>query len=247
MEKPWNLTPKEWSSVLQTEDDPERTAKNIKTEKLLPWVKNLIDLTAGYKTVLDLGSGAGQNSAALALRGKKVSLLDWSKENIDFSRKLFSSLNLPANFFQLDLTKALPFSDKSYDCIFSCGVFEYFEDKQIKDILKEALRVARKRVIIMVPNAYSLPYRFGMWYMRLKGRWLWGGERPFYSFKKYFKEAGFATTYEFSVAAKHSLNFLNIPFGRFIRKALTLFFRMKEHSKPSFFNQGYLLISVGEK
>lgn len=247
MEKPWNLTPKEWSSVLQTEDDPARIAENIKNEKLLPWVKNLILLTKDSKSVLDLGSGAGQNSAVLALNGQKVSLLDWSKENVDFSRKLFSSLKLSANFFQLDMTKALPFSDNSFDSVFSCGVFEYFDDRQIENILKECVRVARKRVIIMVPNAYSLAYRLGMWYMRLKGKWLWGGERPFYSFKKYFRKAGCRNVYEFSVAAKHSLNFLNIPLGRVIRKVLIFLFRISEHSRPSLFKQGYLLICVGEK
>ena len=41
------------------------------------------------------------------------------------------------------MTKRLPFDDNSFDTVFSCGVFEYFSDSQIKEILKEAFRIAK--------------------------------------------------------------------------------------------------------
>lgn len=222
-------------------------ARSILSGNNLPWVETLIKFTRDSETILDMGSGAGQNSAVLALRGKRTMLLDWSKENIDFSKELFSLLGTNGEFCQADMTKKLPFADNYFDTVFSCGVFEYFADKEIRNILKEAFRVARKRVIIMVPNALSIVYRFGMWYMRLTGKWHWGGERPFLTLKPYFRDATEGNLEEFTVGAKHSLNFLTIPRGKALQRILIRLFRLKEHTNPEFLRQGYLLICIGEK
>lgn len=247
MIEPRNLSPEEWSRVLNTNDSPELLADNLRNNKVLPWAQTLIDCTRDSESTIDLGSGAGQNSAFLALKGKNTTLLDLSENNVAFSRMLFGMLGLKGNFYQADMTKPLPFPENSFDVVFSCGVFEYFSDAEIENILKEAFRVARKRVIIMAPNAASFLYRFGMFYMRMAKRWQWGGERPFYSLRKYFLKAGSGEIKEFSVGAKHSLNFLTMPLGGFIKKALIKFFNLKNHAKPSFLNQGYLLVTIGEK
>lgn len=247
MSKPWNLNPKEWSAVLQTTKSAQFMAKNILNNNNLPWVETLIKFTRDSETTLDMGSGAGQNSAVLALRGRKTTLFDWSKENIYFSKELFSLLGTNGEFCQADMTKRLPFDDNYFDTVFSCGVFEYFDDKEIKNILREAFRVARKRVIIMVPNALSAAYRFGMWYMRITRKWHWGGERPFGTLKPYFRHATQGNLEEFTVGVKHSLNFLTMPRGKVLQRILIRLFRLKEHSKPAFLRQGYLLICIGEK
>ena len=145
------------------------------------------------------------------------------------------------------MTKKLPFDDNSFDCVFSCGVFEYFNDAQIIGILKEANRVCKKKVIIMAPNAYSLAYRIGMRYLQNTNNWQWGGERPFYTLKPQFRKAGFKNIEEFSVGSKHSLSFLRMPHGKHIQGIIIKMLNLKDHSKPSLLRQGYLLISVGEK
>ena len=247
MTRAWNLSPQEWSQVLLTQADPEAVAAELRAGKFLPWVENLIDLTAGARDVLDLGSGKGENSAMLALSGKKTTLLDWSEENLEFAKRLYKTMGIAGNFKQADMTQRLPFEDGAFDVVFSCGVFEYFRDKEIVRILKEAFRVARKRVIILVPNAACVSYRFGKWYMETKRKWPWGGERPFYSFKGYFRSAGSGPVREFSVAARHGLDFLTMPCGRELKSILIRGFRLKSHSKPAFLRQGYLVLTAGEK
>ena len=248
MEQPWNLEPEQWAQVLSKDTSPKNLAQDILKGKNLPWVETLINETADAQSVLDLGSGCGQNSAVLALKNKKTTLFDWSQENIDFSKQLYSELKVQGTFLRGDITQKLPFDDNSVDAVVSCGVLEYFTDEQIKEILKEIFRVARKRVIILVPNAYSVCYRLGMWYMKKKGTWHWGGERAFKTLKHCFSVVPNIRVKEFSVGTKHSLNFLDtLPKGAFMHRFLAKSLQLKDHARPSSFNQGYILITIGEK
>jgi len=242
-----NLTPAQWVGVLQNGTAPERVARSLKNGNWLPWAETLLDLTRNSRTTLDLGSGRGENSAILALHGKKATLLEWSKENLEFSRRLFTKMNLNGKFCQADMTHSLPFQDGSFDTVFSCGVLEYFNRQTNDAILREAFRVARRQVVMMVPNALSMSYRIGKWYMERTGRWIWGGEVPAYTLKPQFHNAGSVRTVEFSVGAKHSLAFLSMPGGETIKKACVRFLKLNDHPKRTFFRQGYLLITAGEK
>ncbi len=247
MSDPWNLTPTEWSNVLDTGADAAKVALPLKSGSYLPWNEVLLKEAEGLGSMLDLGCGRGENAAMLALRGKETTLFDWSEENLEFSKRLFTALGKQGTFVQGDMTKPLSFAQEEFDVAFSCGVFEYFSDEQIINILKEAFRVTKKKVIILVPNAYAILYRVGMWYLRMNKKWPWGGERPFRTLKPHFRAAGFKNYREFTVAAKHSLNFLTMPGGQSARKVIKTIFNLKDHSKPSLLRQGYLLIGVGEK
>jgi SAM-dependent methyltransferase len=243
----WNLTPNQWSDVLLKPVSPSRVAKDIQAGELTPWASTLWEYTKEFETVLDLGSGRGQHSATLALRGKTTTLLDWSRDNLDFSRQLFQVIGRPAQFCHADMLKRLPFADDSFDAVFSCGVFEYFTDVEMTDILREAFRVARKRVIIMVPNASSLAYRVGKFYMEQRGTWEWGGERPHSTLKPYFDAVGCDHFQEFSVAAKASLEFLTMRGGDRVREALVRLLNLRDHGHRARLKQGYLLISIADK
>lgn len=247
MAESWNLTAREWSTVLLDGAKPETVAKWLIEGELLPWTNVLLKYTADSRTVLDLGSGRGDHSAVLALSGRLPTLLDWSKENLDFSARLFNAMGVRGQFCLGDATKPLPFKSNSFDTVFSCGVFEYFTSDTIKTILAEAFRVSSKRVIIMVPNAFSLAYRIGKWYMEKTGRWPWGGEVPSYTLKHYFRAFGNVRTTEFSIAAQHSLIFLTMPTGEAIKEVFTRLWKFRDHSKPALLRQGYLLVAVGEK
>ncbi len=247
MAEPWNFTPTQWSEVLSGQETAATAADKLKAGNFLPWTSKLFELTADVREILDLGSGRGENAAALALKGKKTTLLDWSQENLDFSSGLYETLSLKGTFQRADMTQKLPFADGSFDVVYSCGVFEYFNDQVIRGILKEAFRVARKRVIVMVPNALCVPYRAGMKYLQIKNKWPWGGERPFVSLKSQFASADNGPFREYSVGFRHSLDFLVFPGGGKIRRALTALMDLKHHSKPAFLRQGYLLIAEGDK
>jgi len=247
MSSPWNLSPTQWSNVLLNGVEPKAVVKELYSDSQCPWSTALLEYTKNSSTTLDLGSGRGQHSAMLALAGKQTTLVDWSSENVQFSMKLYETLKKPGQFCRADIVKPLPFKNSTFDTVFSCGVFEYFSDQEIENILKEAFRVARKRVIIMVPNALSIAYRVGKFYMEKRGTWEWGGERPFPTLKPYFRAAGCHQIDEVSVAAKTSLNFLTMRGGERIKRLFVRTLGLKDHAKPALFKQGYLLITIGEK
>jgi SAM-dependent methyltransferase len=245
----WNLTPEQWSSVLQSSEDPAVIAARLQKHGMfVPWSQTLVDETADCADTLDLGCGRGEHSAVLARAGRQTTLVDWSQENLDYSQGLYRALNLPGQFRRADITQPLPFESDSVDAVFSCGVFEYFNAAQIDAVMKEAFRVARKRVIIMVPNARAVGYRMGMWYRERRGTWEWGGEVPSSTLKPHFARVGATSFREYSIGGAHSVDFLEaLPGGNTMIRVLTRLLRLTRHSRPARFAQGYLLVSIGEK
>ncbi len=242
-----NLSPMEWSNLMLDGATPTAVASHLANGKFLPWTKTLLDLMADSEKVLDLGSGRGEHSALLARSGKQMTLIDWSRRNLDFSAQLFHQLGLSGEFLEGDVTDPLPFDAASFDTVFCCGVLEFLPDDAIRAVLREAMRVCRKRVIVMVPNASCLSYRIGKWYMERAGTWVWRGESPFYTLKPYFRSLGDVDVREFTVAAKHSLEFLRMPMGRRIGQGLARFLGLQDHGQRAGLRQGYLLVTVGEK
>jgi SAM-dependent methyltransferase len=208
----------------------------------------LVDETADCVSTADLGCGRGEHSAVLARAGRHTLLVDWSHENLTFSRSMYGALHLDGRFCRADITRPLPLGTDSVDTVFSCGVFEYFNAGQIDAITAEAFRVARKRVIIMVPNARAIAYRLGKWYMERTGTWEWGGEVPSHTLKPHFKRAGASAIREFSVGGQHSVDFLEpLPGGHRVAGLLTRTLGLTRHPRPSRLRQGYLLVTIGEK
>jgi ubiquinone/menaquinone biosynthesis C-methylase UbiE len=247
MTSPWNLESTEWARVLASEATLDAAVAGVLKGESLPWTDILLRETREGSRVLDLGAGRGEHSAHLALKGRRTTLVDFSVENLAFSEDLYRALGKEGRFCQADITQPLPFASGSYDLVFSCGVFEYFTASQIGAILKEMFRVSTNRVVVMVPNALSIPYRLGKWYMERTRNWPWGGEVPSYSLKQLFRQAGSVKTEEFSLAARHSLNFLTMPFGSRIRQALTPVLTSADESQPALLRQGYLLVTIGQK
>jgi ubiquinone/menaquinone biosynthesis C-methylase UbiE len=248
MEKMWNLTADEWAVVLGSHDDPLTVGQGLsRSGALVPWSRVLVDETAEGETTLDLGCGRGEHSAILAREGRRPTLLDWSAPNLAFSRGLFNTLGLAGHFCKADITRPLPFASGSIDTVFSCGVFEYFTTEQVDRMLSEAFRVARRRVIILVPNAKSLAYRLGKWHMERTGAWVWGGEIPSHTLAPSFRRSGASRVREYTVAARHSLQFLTMRGGARVARLLTRAFNLPDDARPARWHQGYLLVTVGDK
>jgi len=128
---------------------------------------------------LETGSGTGRVSLRLRQSGARVTLLDVSKEAIEFSRRLFSRANEQADFMVASML-ALPFRVSSIDLVWNSGVLEHFKPREQQLAISEALHVLKKKgkMIVIVPNRES---RFVEFFTTLSMRmqtWPYGYAKP---------------------------------------------------------------------
>jgi SAM-dependent methyltransferase len=97
-------------------------------------------------TVLDLGCGFGAYSSALAKDGVTCFGCDI---NFDYLRKA-AAAGLPVTH----VDSLLPFRDKAFDTVLILEVLEHVND--VEKVLREAFRLARKNVLITVPNSENI-------------------------------------------------------------------------------------------
>ena len=114
--------------------------------------------------VLDLGCGT-----ASMYKGTHVELL-----GVDFSLNALTEAkkNYPEGIFlQADITKRLPFPDKSFDTALLAGVLDWFYDSDA--ILKEARRVTKGKVLATLLNGFrghdwsSYRHLIGNWHIMI--------------------------------------------------------------------------------
>lgn len=106
--------------------------------------QELQTLTPGHnrgKRVLEVGCGRGSLSCYYADAGYSCELIDLSAKAIDVAKAIFDHNKLKASFAVGDANN-LPYTDGSFDVVFSIGLLEHFED--IKTPLAEQVRVLNK-------------------------------------------------------------------------------------------------------
>ena len=94
-------------------------------------------------TVAELGCNWGY---ALAYCGGHIGV-DWNPRTIALAR----ILNPSAEFVEADIRK-LPFPDKHMDTVMACDCLEHLPWADIPGVVQELKRVARRRVLITMPN-----------------------------------------------------------------------------------------------
>lgn len=103
-------------------------------------------------TILEVGVGSGKFSIFFSWLGVKVTGIDNNKKIVRTATLNNRKLNGTA-FFHVADAYSLPYKANTFDCAFSHGFFEHFNDDAIVALLQEQLRVA-KTVIFTVPNNY---------------------------------------------------------------------------------------------
>ena len=117
------------------------------------------------KSVLDLGCGAGIDSAEFARNGASVVSADFTRTATQSTQDLLREANLLAQVVQADATY-LPFQNETFDCVYSFGVLHHIPD--VEKAVVEIKRVLKPggQVMAMLYNRDSLLYGYSVVYLR---------------------------------------------------------------------------------
>ncbi len=89
----------------------------------------------------EFGAGRGTTAQYLTQHGCDVTLLDLSRTGFEVARRNFAEEGmLPPRCVLADVSNT-PFPDDSYDCVYSIGLLEHFDDP--KEVLAESIRVMK--------------------------------------------------------------------------------------------------------
>lgn len=91
--------------------------------------------------VLDVGSGAGFSTFALARRARSVTGLDWRPELVDIARREAGRRRIASVTFLQGDPQALPFPDDEFDLVASAAALHHFADPAT--VISQMARVCR--------------------------------------------------------------------------------------------------------
>jgi malonyl-CoA O-methyltransferase len=223
----------------------EEIVESVRRNRLLEWAQVPLLHTEPGEKILEIASGTGEISLALAQAGRIVTAMDMSDESLTFACRCARDLGVPFRTVCGDATAPLPFEDGEFDCVLSSGLLDCVSPEQRVAVIQECSRVASRCVIALVANASSVAYRIGRAMQEEAGIWRYGLETAIQSLRSEFRAAGLEVTAEYSVGAAHALNFL--PHGHPVRSALATWAARMSDAELRDGNQGYLLVTVGSK
>jgi len=122
------------------------------------YLKNAINVNSyNGKTVLEIGAGVGTDLRQFAKSGARVIGTDLTLNSVKITKKGFELFNLKGLFGIAD-AEDLPFEDKSFDLVYSCGVLHHTVNTQ--KAIDEVYRVLKPKgeAIIMLYNKRSWNY-----------------------------------------------------------------------------------------
>ncbi len=101
----------------------------------------LVAQSAGAGRYLEVGSGRGTTSMYLASRGCDVTLLDYAPNGLRLARDNFAREGLPEPCLLMADARATGLESDQYDCVYSLGLLEHFEDPL--PVLREMVRLLK--------------------------------------------------------------------------------------------------------
>ncbi|MEM3504800.1 MAG: class I SAM-dependent methyltransferase [Archaeoglobaceae archaeon] len=100
--------------------------------------------------ILEVGCGSAIDSVYLASKGYEVVALDYEEKTISRLKNCFAGIDNVT--FVIGDAFNLGFKAKSFDLVFSNGLFIYYNDPDIAIMLKEQYRVAKHYIVFFVHN-----------------------------------------------------------------------------------------------
>jgi SAM-dependent methyltransferase len=116
----------------------------------------------GVQTVLEapiygMAGVSGINSVALARSGCEVTLVDVDAERLRDIERVWSELGLAPHLVEQTDLSHLPFASQSFDLVWNHAALWYL-GMQAEPLLAEMARVARRAVLIVMPNRWQIGY-----------------------------------------------------------------------------------------
>jgi ubiquinone/menaquinone biosynthesis C-methylase UbiE len=126
---------------------------------------------------LEVGAGSGRDSVALAERGARAVVLDYSRASLDVARTVAARAGVPLQLVRADAL-CLPFRNGAFDVVFHQGLLEHFRDPM--PLLRENSRALRDGGLLLVdvPQRYHL-YTAAKHVLIGIGKWFAGWETEF--------------------------------------------------------------------
>ena len=109
-------------------------------EEFAKFIRDLV-LSLRCLSVLEVGCNAG-NDLKLFTSNIDVNGLDSNEKIVEIAKKRNPHVN-----FKVGTVTKLPYDNSSIDLIFTHGFFNYLDDGQIEDGIKEIFRVSKKYIV----------------------------------------------------------------------------------------------------
>ena len=121
------------------------------------------NISFGDKEVLDLGCGIGRLIPAVFHNGtpKRYVGVDWSPTMLARARYVNSKYESKLEFVLADITKTLPFSERSFDKVIIWTVLVHvLDDSVFNKTLSQALQISREDILVCDPTCSEndMPY-----------------------------------------------------------------------------------------
>jgi len=114
--------------------------------KMFAEIRNAVALQDG-ESVLDVGSGPGELSQ---LFSGNYSGVDYSENYVAYAKNKY-----PGKMFFQGNVLDLSLPEKSYDVVLLASFIHHFSDEEVKKIIGNMQRVARKRIVLLEPCPWS--------------------------------------------------------------------------------------------
>lgn len=190
--------------------------------------------------ILEVGTGTGQYSIELSLRGAHCTGIDINSGSIKLAQRLADDYNMTnCSFKNVDL---FDFKGTKFDIVFSMGTIEHFTDKQIVKMLKKMSEIG-DYVIVGVPYSGSRPYMLSKERSQRNGTWEYGEEQDFETLKDLFRQADLTLLQEKTIGVYSEAYYLNRVYPVLISGQVTTNLRKTFEGEEV----GSWLVAIGSK
>jgi len=178
-----------WDKVAETYNMDVSVGEIELSKEILEILKSL--KISKKSKFIEAGSGSGHLSGLIAKKGYDTTLLDISDKALAKSKKFFSNQKITGTFIEADLLNLSKQKIPTYDVVWNSGVMEHFNNHELYEIFSGLKRIARKYLLIIVPNPESVPYLLFRFKLMRNKLWSFGTEYLRNDYEKYANHAGF--------------------------------------------------------